>query len=98
MVRSSLSLFPYHDCSSQPGRPLPRTDISREQIQRSLIEHENGGDPDKCVISQVDDWSVSGACALPREKTLRQKEKYFSKLNFVTLSEVLERAEKMQFP
>ncbi len=98
MVRSPPSPVPYHDRSSQPGRPLPRTNISLEQIQRNLIEHENGGDPDKYVISQVDDWSVSGACALPREKTLRQKEKYFSKLDFVTLSEVLERAERMQFP
>lgn len=80
------------------GRPLPRTNISLDQIQRNLIEHENGSDPDKYVISQVDDWMVSGGCALPRPKTLRQREKYFGTLNFVTLLEVLERAEKVQFP
>ena len=96
-VRLSISLIPYHGCSLQPGRPLPRTNISCDQIQRSLIEHEHG-DPDKYVISQVDDWMVSGGCALPRQKTLGQKEKYFSKLNFVTLRELLERAEKMEFP
>ena len=80
------------------GHPLPKTSISRDQVQRNLIEHQNGGDPDKYVISQIDDWMVSGGCALPRQKTLRQKEKYFGKLNFVTLSEMLERAEKEQFP
>ena len=94
----SLSLVPYRGCSLQPGRPLPRTNISSDQIQRNLIEHEHGGDPDKYVISQVDDWMVSGGCALPRQKTLGQKEKYFSKLHFVTLRETLERAEKMEFP
>lgn len=79
------------------GRPLPRTSISVEEIQKNLLEHDKAGDAERYQLAQVDEWMVCGGCAVPIEKTLRQREKYFSRVKFSTLQELLERAEKTDF-
>ena len=36
-----------------------------------------------------DEWSIDGATEVPKETTLRQREKYFQNCKFSTLEEVL---------
>lgn len=43
-------------------------------------------------IAQVEEWMVAGASACPREKTLKQRETYFSNVEFHTISEFLKEA------
>lgn len=52
---------------------------------------------DKLQLAEMDDWIVSGASALPRAKTLSQRERYFGNVEFSGLREVLERAEGVEF-
>lgn len=70
------------------GRPLDRSPPSDEETQRR-IDHAYGRD--------MDEWIVTGATACPKDKTLRQREKYFSGIKFSTLEELLQRAEKVEF-
>ena len=44
-----------------------------------------------------DEFSIDGATACPEEKTLKQREKYFSGMKFSSIKQVLERAEKVDF-
>lgn len=39
-----------------------------------------------------DEWSIDGATVVPKETTLRQREKYFANCHFSTLEEVLQKA------
>lgn len=82
---------------TKKGRSLPLTNISHDDIRRNLVEYEKNGDAEKYVLAQVDEWMVCGGCTLPKEKTLRQREKYFSKVKFSTLEELLKRAETTDF-
>ena len=44
-----------------------------------------------------DEFSIDGATACPKEKTLRQREKFFGDCKFSTIEEVLKRAQEMDF-
>ncbi|MCJ1228201.1 hypothetical protein MMC12_004862 [Toensbergia leucococca] len=79
------------------GRRLARTHISKEEIERALVEHADDEDKDEVYSAQVDQWNISGASACPRETTLRQRAEYFSHLHFSTLREYLEKAETSKF-
>lgn len=75
-------------------RPLPKTFKSVQEIEDFIAEHAPRCEEDKpeMIIARVDQWMVASATALPREKTLRQREKYFGKVKFSTLQELLLRA------
>lgn len=75
-------------------RPLPKTIKSVQEIEDFIAEHAPlcGEDTPEMIIARVDQWMIAGATALPREKTLRQREKYFGKVKFSTLQELLLRA------
>ena len=38
----------------------------------------------------LDEWMVVGGTAMPREKTLRQRKKYFKGIRFLALQDVLD--------
>lgn len=44
-----------------------------------------------------DEFSIDGATACPKEKTLKQREKFFRRCKFSTIEEVLKRAQGMDF-
>jgi hypothetical protein len=44
-------------------------------------------------LAEAEEWTVSGATACPEDKTRRQLVKYFSKIKFSTLEELLIQAE-----
>jgi len=45
----------------------------------------------------LDEWMTAGAAACPKEKTLRQREKYFGRMKFASISELLQLAESKDF-
>ena len=75
-------------------------EISRKtiaEIQASLDQHSKDTDDDKLVIAQVEKWMVAGASAVPQQKTLEQRGKFFSALKFSTLEQLLEHANQTAF-
>lgn len=44
-------------------------------------------------IAELEEWTVSGATACPKETTLCQRDKYFSEIQFLTVEEMLRMAE-----
>lgn len=73
---------------------MPRTYKSREQIQSALAAHA-ADDPisEELETAQVEEMMVEGCMACPREKTLRQRERYFGDIHFMGLKELLRYAE-----
>jgi hypothetical protein len=73
---------------------MPVTYRSWESIQKTLAESD---DPEALEVAQIEEMMVLGCLACPREKTLRQREKYFSGVGFMGLEELLEYAEGVDF-
>lgn len=75
-------------------RPMPKTFKSAQEIEDSIAEHVARGEEDtpEVIIARVEEWMIAGATALPRDKTLRQRKKYFGKVKFSALQELLLRA------
>lgn len=75
-------------------RPMPKTFKSAQEIEDFIAEHVPRGEEDtpEMIIARVEEWMIAGATALPREKTLRQRKKYFGKVKFSALQELLLRA------
>lgn len=73
---------------------MPKTFKSAQEIEDFIAEHVPRGEEDtpEMIIARVEEWMIAGATALPREKTLRQREKYFGEVKFSTLQELLLRA------
>jgi hypothetical protein len=44
------------------------------------------------AIAEAEEWTISGATSCPKEKTHRQKHKYFPHVDFSTLEEMLRKA------
>ena len=73
---------------------MPRTYKSWEEIQCALAEHA-GDEPisEALEMAQVEEMMVRGYLTCPKEKTLRQREKYFNDISFTCLKELLQYAE-----
>ncbi|KAL8649437.1 MAG: hypothetical protein Q9226_005582, partial [Calogaya cf. arnoldii] len=79
-------------------RPLPRTNKSWQQIQKTLEAHT--GDEElsgEAEIAQVEEMMVMSYLACPKEKTLRQREKYFANVQFRDLRQLLGSAKDVDF-
>ncbi|KAL4987930.1 MFS general substrate transporter [Aspergillus falconensis] len=74
-------------------RTLTREYRSNEAIASDLRKYESQPEIEDVGIVEVEQWQVTGATACPREKTLRQREKYFSAVQFMSLEEMLRMAE-----
>lgn len=73
---------------------MPKTFKSAQEIEDFIAEHvaQDEEDTHGMIIARVEQWMIAGATALPREKTLRQREKFFGRVKFATLQELLVRA------
>lgn len=45
-------------------------------------------------VSEMDEWNVTGACAVPWDEVVRQREKYFRGIKFRSIAELLKDGEK----
>ena len=81
---------------------MPRTQKPWHDIQRVLDTYKEGDEitaeqEAAQVAAQVEESTVLGCLACPRETTLRQREKYFSSVRFRDLEQLLQCASEMDF-
>lgn len=65
---------------------MPRTYRTLEDIRISLATSSSMEDS---MLAQMEEVMVMGCLACPKEKTLKQREKYFKDLRFVGLEDLL---------
>ena len=79
------------------GRPLKKSYTPAEEIY-SFVAANLHNEHDYAVQAVMcDEFSIDGATACPKEKTLRQREKFFSRCKFSTIEEVLKQAQAKDF-
>ena len=77
---------------------MPRSSKSWNEIQDSLSACAGRDDMvENSEVAQVEEMMVLGCLACPREKTLRQKDIYFSKTEFMDLETLLKCAQNPGF-
>lgn len=92
------SLYPTHlppsfyinYTNASTDRPFTTTHRSLEAITHSLNAPST---PDELWIAEIEEWQVSGATACPVAKTQRQYEKFFAGMEFMSVEEMLRKAE-----
>ncbi|RAL16597.1 NAD(P)-binding protein [Aspergillus homomorphus CBS 101889] len=75
-------------------RPFKREYRTLEQIYHDLEHSPTDSASLNLSLAELEECTVTGAVCCPREKTLRQREEFFSGVRFLGLEEMLERAEK----
>ncbi|MCJ1281405.1 hypothetical protein MMC26_000724 [Xylographa opegraphella] len=75
------------------GRPLKKSYRSVKKIEDSITACIHNEDTIGLGLAHLEQWTIAGASACPQERTLEQRDKYFSKLEFSTLEELLKLAE-----
>ena len=65
---------------------MPRTYRTLEDIRISLATSSSMEDS---MLAQIEELTVMGCLACPREKTLKQRERYFKHLRFLGLEDLL---------
>ncbi|KAL8878504.1 MAG: hypothetical protein Q9192_008438 [Flavoplaca navasiana] len=79
-------------------QPMPRTNKSWEKIQKTIEAHEGEEElSPEAEIAQVEEMMVMSYLACPKEKTLRQREKYFRNVAFLGLRQLLQEAKEVDF-
>lgn len=70
-----------------------------EEIQQSLTSHGNDqdGDLEALELAQVEEMMIMSHLACPKEKTMRHRQKYFAKMRFTGLEELLKHADGVAF-
>lgn len=77
---------------------MPRTSKSWLQIQSVLEAHAGEKElSEELELAQVEEMMVMSYLACPKEATLRHREKYFSRIHFRPLRELLQAAEAVKF-
>jgi hypothetical protein len=76
-----------------PGRPFSRSHRPESDIRKSLEEHKDDGESEELALAEGEEWQISGATACPEEKTRRQREKYFSRVDFLSIEQLLKKVE-----
>ncbi|BCS21172.1 uncharacterized protein APUU_21604S [Aspergillus puulaauensis] len=71
--------------------PFKRSHRTLKDIAAAMAEYETNPGP-HTGIAELEEWTVSGATACPRETTLRQRAKYFSGIRFLAVEEMLRMA------
>ena len=72
---------------------MPLTYKSWDEIQQSLAAHAHDEDLTALELAQIEEMMVMGYLACPKEKTMRQREKYFKNVAFRDLRTLLRCAE-----
>ncbi|RAL15796.1 MFS general substrate transporter, partial [Aspergillus homomorphus CBS 101889] len=75
------------------GRSFERAYRSKANIEDDIKKYEDQPDSLELAIAEAEEWTISGATACPKEKTLQQREKFFSDIQFTTVGELLKKAE-----
>ena len=75
---------------------MPVTYKTPEDIKRALAT-DPPEDTSERILVDLDEFTSAGASAVPKEKTLRQREKYFGKVEFHTLEALLRYADQVDF-
>ena len=74
---------------------MPRTHRTLEDIQLSLTTSSSMEDS---MLAQIEEVMVMGCLACPKEKTLKQRERYFKDLKFLGLGDLLRYTKEGEFP
>lgn len=64
--------------------------LNVKDIERDLVEHKDDDDPTILWKAYMDEWNYSGASAVPWDRVVAQREKYFLGVKFRTVEELLE--------
>ncbi|KAL8895711.1 MAG: hypothetical protein Q9207_008053 [Kuettlingeria erythrocarpa] len=78
------------------NRPIPRTYTPAAEIRDYVAANLHNDQVYAVQAAMCDELSIDGATAMPREKTLRQREKYFAGCPFSGLEEVLRMAREKE--
>ncbi len=68
---------------------MPKTYKSKEEIDRTASLPPTPENQEALILASVEEMMITGSGACPREKTLRQRGKFFEGLSFTTLEELL---------
>ncbi|PFH62476.1 hypothetical protein XA68_13378 [Ophiocordyceps unilateralis] len=71
------------------GRPMEKTYRSEEDIHRDTLLPPTAENYEALYLASVEEMMLTASGACPRDKTMRQREKFFRGLNFITLEELL---------
>lgn len=77
-------------------RPIPRTHTPAAEIRDYVAANLDNDQVYAVQAVMCDEWCIDGATAVPKEKTLRQREKYFKDCKFSGLEEVLQMAKSKE--
>lgn len=72
-----------------PDRPMEKTYRSKEQIDRDVSLPPTAENLEVLYLASVEEMMITGSGACPREKTIRQRGKFFEDLSFTTLEGLL---------
>ncbi|KAI4222735.1 MAG: hypothetical protein L6R36_005939 [Xanthoria steineri] len=79
-------------------RPLPRTEKPWSEIQKVLEAHAGDEElAEEAELAQVEELMVMGYMSVPKEKTLRQRGKFFAGVGFRDLQHLLHDAQGVDF-
>ena len=77
------------------GRAMPTQDRSLEAVQREKNAHETFSMIG--ISAQLEEMAALGHFCVPREKALKQREKFFKDVAFRDFETVLREAQEMKF-
>ncbi|KAK3172577.1 hypothetical protein OEA41_005901 [Lepraria neglecta] len=99
VMESHYGTFQLYYLNIVTGWLLPITHKPVEDIQFSLEMHTNNGDDDfeALELAQVEEMMIMGYMACPKEKTMRQQQKYFADLKSSDLEQLLTYADGVDF-
>ena len=89
MVREASFLQWSLQLTGGPDRPMKKTYRSTEQIDRDTLLPPTAENLDALNLASVEEMMITGSGACPREKTIRQRDKFFENLSFITLEGLL---------
>jgi hypothetical protein len=68
---------------------MEKTHRSKEDIDRDSLLSPTAENLNAIYLASVEEMMITGAGACPREKTIRQRAKFFQNLSFMTLEQLL---------
>ena len=68
---------------------MEKTYKSKEQIDRDILLPPTAENLEALYLAGVEEMMITGSGACPREKTIRQRGKFFENLSFTTLEGLL---------
>lgn len=71
------------------GKSMEKKHRSKEDIDRDTLLSPIAENLDAIYLASVEEMMITGAGACPREKTIRQRAKFFRNFNFTTLEQLL---------